>query len=630
VHTKRTYDRSGKDIFWELNPLSISLIEYPFQLLFDLYWNNPGLLETMMRHLAIPRPEHRQYEWALAADAQNLELIRGFFYPYGPRQDDALACDMLYLRQLDSDRRIILSIQDQELRDCTESFIRSWKTDNLQRSYYTRSHAWAACQQFLMARLEICRVRVRESIRKFLLANRGRQEEIWGSDDSNEVDLEARIKRRLELPGTECVVLCAVSNSGKTRAIERLLSRHFGFYFQACYVRSDVEGIHSPQRRPGSNDTLLMGQMIKLGIMTSQGAENVEPLWVQSWLQYLVECRMAIFSDFLQIATELGVSMSLLPRLWFELQVNSEEDLFIENFQLTCLSKTQTTMTRNSIWQEGFSGPRQLYFCIDEVQADLEIEIPSSSGPLSLVSHWRKCLSSAISILFGYEDKDKRPLIFSGTSLKTSQVVSAINAGDELAHIPDPDECAIFSDFPAIKNDRDFYQVMQKHQIRESEHFFDVEQTILEHSRPLYGRAGWSARYLEAVGSILSSETASVFKKRIRKAARDTAIEIRDDLQGRLHQLSDGVKLMDHLCDVVIWSDILDCPTAFYSEDGPTMVAQGYAIMKSTRAGSHEYFLEEKLALEAAKDFFLVEMPVLVEASLGRLLASQVTNASAF
>jgi hypothetical protein len=87
---------------------------------------------------------------------------------------------------------------------------------------------------------------------------------------------------------------------------------------------------------------------------------------------------------------------------------------------------------------------------------------------------------------------------------------------------------------------------------------------------------------------------------------------------------------MDHLCDVVIWSDILDCPTAFYSEDGPTMVAQGYAIMKSTRAGSHEYFLEEKLALEAAKDFFLVEMPVLVEASLGRLLASQVTNASAF
>jgi hypothetical protein len=60
------------------------------------------------------------------------------------------------------------------------------------------------------------------------------------------------------------------------------------------------------------------------------------------------------------------------------------------------------------------------------------------------------------------------------------------------------------------------------------------------------------------------------------------------------------------------------------------MIAQGYVVVRADREGSREYFLEERLALEAAKEFFFTEIPKSLEKTLGKLLASQVTNPSGF
>ena len=73
--------------------------------------------------------------------------------------------------------------------------------------------------------------------RAILKDNRDRQHEDHSSDAINEADL-ATITDGMKIPSSKAgsLVLFAVSGSGKTRSIERLLSRHFGFYFQACFV----------------------------------------------------------------------------------------------------------------------------------------------------------------------------------------------------------------------------------------------------------------------------------------------------------------------------------------------------------------------------------------------------------
>jgi hypothetical protein len=333
---------------------------------------------------------------------------------------------------------------------------------------------------------------------------------------------DAEIDRKLDLPRVVALVICAVSGSGKTRSIERLLSLHFGFYFQACCVPSNVEGIHSARRIPGSNDTLSLGKMIKLGTMISRGAEDVEPLWIAWWVRFVVSCRFALFGEFLQIATDLDISRISLPRLWFKLQVSSQNDVFDEVFQLACLTQTDINDSNNEERIRSSIGSDKLYFCLDEAQADVDLEIPNPSGSISLLSHWIRKLDDYSRRLSKPHEK-VRPLIVSGTSLKTKEVINAITNGGQLPHIPDPDECAVVSTFPAVKDDNQFLQVMVKQGMVRLRRDTDLCTTILEHARPLYGRAGWSARYLQ---NVRGAPGISLPKERIEEAATRTIEEV--------------------------------------------------------------------------------------------------------
>jgi hypothetical protein len=118
-------------------------------------------------------------------------------------------------------------------------------------------------EQRLQNRLAKIVEKTKADITQFLGKNRYRQYQPSDSHTINEVQLAEEIDSlKLKMPDASSVVLFAVSGSGKTRSIERLVSRHFGFFFQACSVPSRPQGLHDARRTSGSRDSFLLGKMI--------------------------------------------------------------------------------------------------------------------------------------------------------------------------------------------------------------------------------------------------------------------------------------------------------------------------------------------------------------------------------
>ena len=83
------------------------------------------LLDEVITKLTTPRPKHQQYPSSWHPDSEDVDLIRKFLYPSDWTQGDALATDITYLPKLDSYRRDIMGIQDEELKNYTQNFIES-------------------------------------------------------------------------------------------------------------------------------------------------------------------------------------------------------------------------------------------------------------------------------------------------------------------------------------------------------------------------------------------------------------------------------------------------------------------------------------------------------------------------
>ena len=332
----------------------------------------------MITKLTLPRPQHQQYPSSWHPDSEDVDLIRKFLYPSDWTQEDALATDITYLSKLDSYRRDIMGIQDEELKNYTQNFIELYNRTLLpfvEPSYDRRFWHWYSYRSSLQNRFTECLKKTGQSIEQFLKDNRDRQHEDHSSGAINEVDL-ATITDGMKIPSSKAgsLVLFAVSGSGKTRSIERLLSRHFGFYFQACFVTLQPQGLHNAWRNPGSKDTLLLGKMIRFARSIHQGVREVnEASWVTKWLVSLINYRIAVFARFLTVAKELPFPMEFLPRLWFELQVSNREDLFDEGFQLACLTDIPLTVMKDAheLIEEQL-GLAQMNFYLDEAQADID------------------------------------------------------------------------------------------------------------------------------------------------------------------------------------------------------------------------------------------------------------------
>lgn len=350
----------------------------------------------MITKLTIPRPQHQQYPSSWHPESEDVDLIRKFFYPSDWTQEDALTMDITYLSKLDSYRRDIMGIQDEELKNYTQNFIESYNRTLLpfvEPSYDRRFWHRYSYRSHLQNRLTECLKKTGQSIEQFLKDNRDRQHEDYSSDAINEVDL-ATTTDGMKDSVFKSWIPCPLRRFGIREDSEYRTSAItlFRGFFQACFVTSQPQGLHSARRNPGSKDTLLLGKMIHFARSIHQGVREVnEASWVTKWLVSLINYRIAVFARFPTVAKELPFPMGSLPRLWFELQVSNREDLFDEGFQLACLTDIPLTVMKDAHESiEEQLGPAQMCFCLDESQADIDAQIRTVDGTVSLLKLWAR------------------------------------------------------------------------------------------------------------------------------------------------------------------------------------------------------------------------------------------------
>ncbi|PMD13487.1 hypothetical protein NA56DRAFT_694828 [Hyaloscypha hepaticicola] len=616
-------------------------LNHPINLLFDLYHRNLRTLDAMITKLAIPLLPHQQYS-PPPQTPENLQLITDFFYPFGSTPEDALAGDTIYLSQINTDRQN-LGIQDKDLANYIDSRTRGFSQDS-GHTYQTPrlpgdgDRMWVTIQRRYEAQLQKHYRETEELISQFLdafVAQSSHHQAAWPTHDASEFNLAAEISHVQTIsPRTRSFILFAVSGSGKTRSIQGLLSQHFGFYFQSCQVPfEDVTGIHSAKRIPGSKDTLSLGKMIQHSLAVTNGVLDVHhDDWISTWFHRLVENRVVVLDKFLSTAKTKGIAETFLPKLWLDLQLNSKVDFFDKTFQLfSLINPGHNFCEMMKVWESITPQWRKkkLYFCLDEAQADLTTEVCMSGHKVSLLNVWAWGLTGSIDSLHErWKTKKLEPLIISGTSLRTTEAVEAVKNDGWPITLPvnlRETKSHVFSTFPAIKNSTQFIEAMQKHGLGNLVQFSNGSATyplnlILEHAIPLYGRPRWSVQYLERIKALPNGPN---FQEGIRNAAANTMAEVREDLQNRLRRLQDSARLMEDLCRVTVWGDLLDRPTPFWNHFGPTMIQEAFGTIRKTTDKESQYFLEERLALDAAKEFFLAKMPDLVHDMLGKFLEEQ-------
>lgn len=469
------------------------------------------LLDSMITKFTIQQPRHQIYPPPLYSEWEGLEAIKDFLYPFGLRKDDALGVDIAYLSKLKRDTKKVLEIT----ADQFSSFTRGLQSPLLKRlppPYAKSFRRWPSFGSDLGKRFENSLQQTTDYIRSFLEHGGPRLE---SHDFINETDLAAEIDEiKVKSPSASSIVLFAVSGSGKTRSIERLLSHHFGFYFQACYVPLPTQQLHSAQRTSGSRDTHTLGKMIKYSQeIVKQANEVDETPWVTEWFDKLIRLRRIILAIFVDVAGELAFTEELLPRLWYKLQVSAEYDIFDEAFQILCLLPEFYREDVNLFDANPRLCDKQLYYCVDEAQDDIDTQLDTGLATHSLLSMWALAIDNT-----SWLSKKIKPLIiYSGTSLRTTEAVHAVGNRETMAwgvtsRSYDSKECSIFSSFPTVRDDKQFETVMSKHGWQQEVESKDKSmkallKLIVQHAKPLYGRPGWSVRYLKNLREILPQDS---------------------------------------------------------------------------------------------------------------------------
>ena len=297
---------------------------------------------------------------------------------------------------------------------------------------------------------------------------------------------------------------------------------------------------------------------------------------------------------------------------------------FDEAFQLSCLLDVSLRHSPKIIEQANMRlGDQKFYYCVDEAQGDIDTLIQTPDYTISLLTLWAEELSQ-ISISWGKIQFGKKlstrihPLIFSGTSLRTTNAIKAIKFERNFPFFNNWRECCVFSTFPLVRDDEQFKTAMSEHGLQDLVQNVPLE-LIVEHAKPLYGRPAWSVWYLKNVKRILRDKPAEdLTEEEIKNASNETVNKVKDNLKFRLRELDLEGKtnsIVEDLCRVVVWSDLTDRPTHFWDDTGPKMIEQAFAVTRKISGGKTsdgitsdetlQYMLEERLALDAAKEYIL-------------------------
>lgn len=630
-------------------------------LLWELYWKRADLLEDMLFKLTVPvfcDPNMTIIAQLRSKPPLNLQPTVDLLFPQevaNIRNCFKLAYDEPYLAQISSD----LGPVDNDSEHFS-SRLAGWNQlcEGLEERFdRTVREARQIMEAFLEAKLECSE----DETKDYILRDY--------SGETNLIDEMELMKEK----NASCssVLLFAVSGSGKTRRIKHLLSQKYGFYFQACNLPVDVAlyGLHGPRKIDGAGDTVLLAKIMDYsrGIIDrypdmSAALElysHISPPLIIRWITNLIHCRIILLQQFIDVAFAFrGTKFPYLtPQLWLDFQTTSFTgefnlpDPFESLFQVSCLLPTMNERLENAkIPLSHLDSP--LLYCLDEAQSDLDCRIPTAGGfggtNLSLFHIWIDCL-------FNMQQQHSGPqFIFAGTSLQVKEAYEAVinphffpKAFMRIV----PVNAFLFSDFPLIKTEDQFYQMMKKQgtlnvlgraQLNVDLNLMGLKGIIFNHGRPLLGRPKWSMTYLERINAVLETESITLYSSKdqveanltalVKEIARTVRDEILADLVTRLKNLAKlaPAKFISNVCWVVIHSDLLDRPIAFEDNVGPQMVSEAFAVMKPVKEGSSEYFIEEHLAVQAAMSFFLTQKPEEVEKALLNFQARQTNDASSF
>jgi hypothetical protein len=435
----------------------------------------------------------------------------------------------------------------------------------------------------------------------------------------------------------DVLLLYAVSGSGKTRSIEHLLCRNWGYYFLPGNLgQTEQSNLYDAQPQGYSKDSYFLWKCI-------QNFDKIVPrtdiTGIGSWnvSNRIILSRHLIFDRFLKAAARVPGKKT--PANWLRFQKScSNSDPFEGLFRLLLLinSGTDKLGFEMSNLEALFSGPdlthypRTLYLCLDEAQCYFDTGIFSTS----FGGEYKNYLELALEDLllrtsFSFPFMDQR-VVVSGTSLKVHHIISTITKTQKL---PDAGgksryaKCKKVTEFPLRTDPEALEDLLQ--QWGALERLRPHLSSIKHHGTPLSGRYLWSSRYIDRL--VKESERRSIDLTDIRFAANESICEAKDSLKERLSRLSeDGhLTILEELCSVVIQSDLLDQPTIFQNDKDHQMISEAFAVVEK-----HENnlvgTLKELLAMEAAIEWFRKEKWDLYEKKVKAYLSFATNDPGSF
>ena len=651
------------------------IVMQSFEILWELYWKQPDILDRMISSLMIPLPEDEQYKQIYgnpALQEPEIQDVIEIFYPNEPSRADRLAWDLMLLRKLAVD---IQTLSDFDYscaaRGITEFLTQynnhTWSSLEDEKYRRTRYHSpsWRSVGEHLRGLFEKSLVDVDTGIREFLGKRYGGAE--TPPNPLNTSPLSDRLQNNTSV---NSVVLFAPSGAGKTYEILQHLSQNFGFYFQACKlpISTGDLGIHGPHRQSGSKDTFSLSQLIDYvneHVKVHEGfGKSVLFGFVEGCFRHLIDCRFFVFSRFLKGAELLLHSHEedRLQWLWLLLQTSDEQDIFDSLFQIysiLCLYdpedvplKLNPNSVQETVVNLGFSKP--LYYCLDEAQADLNFTMTEGTESWSLLNIWANAfmdlfrtrhrsdphLEQLQGLRISRPDSDIS--IFSGTSLKLKEAVSTIRDIRTYSLIIEPNNWDVDEVYylRQVTTVDDFRAIMEQSELAAtlsqqcSEVKAKIKAKIIDCARVLFGRPRWSDIYLRNLNKNFSEPWNKDWETKINEIVERTCQNIRQDLTDRLNTLKARESnrkyydLMDDLCRVAVSQELLDSGYFFMNDEHHILISEGFAYMKPIN-GSYKQVISETLAVQAAKDYFLVQNPALVENQLNRMIEAQQNDRAA-
>ncbi|KAI9658292.1 MAG: hypothetical protein M1821_002425 [Bathelium mastoideum] len=464
-------------------------------------------------------------------------------------------------------------------------------------------------------------------------------------------DEESKVlaKTKAEEDPYDVLFLYASSGFGKTRMIESLLRRNWGYIFLPGNIHSAVPPNLYEARRDGhSKDSCrLFTLMDDIGESMPTAFFHEKMPW--HWSERLVLSRHLVFDRFLKLAT----TEKRTPANWLRFQKScSTFDVFDRLFGLFLLVVSDSGSLKFEIgelhklfpmetqYRSSRSSKTPFYFCIDEAQCyfDARLHDLTDFGK-KYKNHLELILEDGLTRTISSFPSMNMKVIVSGTSMNSKDMLSTIEKtrvfgvfGVIGAYTEYPRRDLTITkvtyltktDFPLLMNSKALEDFIEECGMLEKTR--PHLKTILEHGIPLRGRYLWSALY---VGRL--AECTVLSPRVISDIALETINRIKGDLKVRLTRLHDeGRKdILEELCWVVIQSDLLDCPTIFKHDREMQMISEAFAVViKKGDVLVGE--IGERLAMEAAIEWFQEQNWPSYEGKMEEFLRQQTGDASSF